>query len=101
MSSFSPVIAGGSSVEPIDMTIGREADKRWQGYHDKQVKRRGGRQPETVNLPKDKNGKYMPIMGLGPKVEREKRQEYSTALQEHREDRIRKGKPQFSEAGSF
>jgi hypothetical protein len=43
----------------------------------------------------------MPVMGLGDKVQKEKRQEYTTALQEHRQEREKKGQPQFTEAGAF
>lgn len=101
MSRFSPVVSGGTSVEPVDMTIGREAEKRWQMHHDRQSERHKGKTLETLDLPKTSDGKFMPVMGLGNKVEQEKRQEYSSALQEHRQERAKKGQPQFSDAGSF
>jgi len=101
MSSFASVIAGGSSTEPVDKTIGREAEKRWQIHFDKQAKRRGDKTLTDVDLPKTKDGKFMPVMGLGDKVQKEKRQEYSTALQEHRQERIKKGQSQFTEKGAF
>jgi putative FmdB family regulatory protein len=101
MSSFASVIAGGSPTEPVDMTIGREAEKRWQIHFDKQTKRRGDKPLTDVSLPRTKDGKFMPVMGLGDKVQKEKRQEYSTALQEHRQDRIKKGQPQFTGDGPF
>jgi putative FmdB family regulatory protein len=101
MSSFSSVIAGGSSTEPVDMTIGREAEKRWQMHFDKQTERRGDKPLDNVPLPKTEDGKFMPVMGLGNKDEKEKRQEYSSALQEHRQERTKKGQAQFSEAGPF
>jgi len=96
LSKFSSVIAGGSTVEPIDMTIGRESNQRWQQYHDRQSERRKGKNIESFDLPKSKDGKYMPVMALGGKVEKEKRTEYTTALQEHREERQKKGISQFS-----
>jgi putative FmdB family regulatory protein len=102
MSRFASVMAGGSSTEPVDMTIGREADKRWQMHYEKQSQRRGAEQLKTFELPKTEDGKFMPVMGLGDKVQKEKRQEYTTALQEHRQERVKKGQDQFSgEAGAF
>lgn len=102
ISRFSSVIAGGTPNESVDMTIGREAEKRWQMHFDKQSERRKNKKLKVFdNLPKAQDGKYMPVMGLGDKVEREKRQEYSMALQEHRQEREKKGLPQFSEAGPF
>ena len=101
MSRFASVIAGGSGTEPVDLTIGREADKRWQMHYDKQTQRRGHKELKTLDLPKTKDGKFMPVMGLGDKVQKEKIQEYTTALQEHRQEREKKGLPQFTEAGAF
>ena len=101
MSSFASVIAGGTTNETVDMSIGREAEKRWQMHHDKQSKRRVNTPLTDVSLPQSKDGKYMPVMGLGDKGQREKRQEYSTALQEHRQERVKKGQGQFTESGAF
>jgi putative FmdB family regulatory protein len=101
LSRFSAVIAGGTSTEPVDMTIGREAEKRWQMHTDKQSERQKDKTLQTFDLPKTEDGKYMPVMGLGDKAEKEKRKEYSTALQDHRQERIKKGIPQFSESGAF
>lgn len=98
VSRFSSVVSGGADNETIDMKIGREANKRWQDYHDQRAKRHGDRKLESVDLPKDKDGKYMPIMGLGDKG---KKKEYTGALQEHREKRIKRGQPQFSGPGEF
>ena len=101
MSSFSAVVAGGSPTEPVDMSIGREADKRWQHYHDRQSKRRGDKKLESFDLPKSKDGKFMPVMALGEKKTVEGRKEYVGALQAHRKERAEKGIAQFSAAGSF
>jgi putative FmdB family regulatory protein len=101
MSRFASVIAGGGSSEPVDMTIGREAEKRWQIHFDKQNERRKDKTLQTFELPKTKDGKFMPVMALGDKAEKEKRKEYTSTLQEHRQDRIKKGQPQFTEAGAF
>lgn len=102
MSRFASVIAGGTDTEPVDLTIGREAEKRWQIHQDKQSKRRGTQELKTIDtLPKTDDGKFMPIMGLGDKEQKVKRQEYSSALQEHRQERAKKGQPQFTEAGPF
>jgi putative FmdB family regulatory protein len=101
ISRCAAVIAGGTSVETVDMTIGRAAEKQWQMRSDIQSKRRGGKPLQDVSLPKDANGKYMPVMGLGDKTQRENRKEYSSALQEHVKDRVKKGKPQFEGAGAF
>lgn len=102
MSRAAAVVVGGSAVESIDMTVGREASKRWQSYTDKQsARRKKGTELSSVSVPKAGDGKFMPVMALGGKVEKEKRQEFSSALQEHRDDRKKKNKPQFSEAGAF
>jgi putative FmdB family regulatory protein len=100
ISSFSPVVKG-SLNESTDITIGREANKRWQKYHDDQSNRRKGKELKTFDLPKTKDGKYMPVMGLGPKKELETRKDYVSALQDHRKDRKVKGIPQFDAAGAF
>lgn len=101
MSSFAPVMAGGSSVEPVDMKVGREANKRWQRYHDNQSKRRDGKKLEKFDLPKAKDGKYMPVMALGKKDDVNQRKEYVGALQQHRKERSEKGVSQFSDSGTF
>ena len=101
MSSFAPVVAGGTSVEPVDMTIGREANKRWQNYHDRQEKRHEGKDIKAFDLPKGKDGKFMPVMALGDKKEVSNRKEYVSALQEHRKERTEKGVSQFKETGAF
>lgn len=101
MSTFAPVVAGGTSVEPIDMTVGREANKRWQNYHDQQSKRHEGKELKTFDLPKAKDGRFMPVMGLGDKDTVKGRKDYVGALQGHRKERTKKGLSQFSEAGSF
>jgi putative FmdB family regulatory protein len=100
-SSFSPAIAGGSTNESVDMQIGRQANKRWQDYHDRQSKRRGNNELKTFDLPKTKDGKFMPVMGLGNKKEVSDRHEYVGALQEHRKERVAKGLSQFAEKGAF
>lgn len=101
MSAFAPVIAGGSTNETPDMSIGREAEKRWQSHYDRQSKRRGDRKLQEVSQPKNKDGKYMPVMALGGTEERTKRTEYVSALQEHRKKREEKGLSQFSGPGEF
>ena len=100
MSAFSSVIEGGTSKEPVDMKIGREANKRWQMYHDRQSLRHKlvGKKPEPIKVPKEG---LLPAMAVGTTKDKEKRGEFSTALNEHRKNRIKKGQRQFSEAGSF
>lgn len=97
MSSFSSVVPGSESE---DVLIGREAEKRWEMYSERQDKRRRDKKFENIKLKKNK-GTYTPVMNLGNKDEKEKRMEYSKALQEHRKEREKRGQPQFSEAGSF
>lgn len=101
VSVFSSKISGGTMKESVDMTIGREADRRWQGYYDRQSKRHGDRKPQSVEAPVSKDGKFMPVMGLGNTTEKTKRVEYVDALQEHRRKRIARGQPQFSGPGEF
>ena len=100
-SSFSSAIAGGSTNETVDMHVGREANKRWQAYHDRQSKRRGSHELQNFDLPQTKEGKFMPVMGLGNKKEVTDRHEYVGALQEHRKERAAKGLSQFAEKGAF
>jgi len=101
LSRFASVIAGGTETEPVDMKIGREAEKRWQMHYDRQNERRKDKTLEKFDLPQTKDGKFMPVMGLGDKAEKEKRKEYSETLQGHRQEREKKGVPQFSEKGAF
>lgn len=100
MSSFSSVIEGGASNESVDMKIGREANRRWEMYHDRQSRRHKlvGKKPEPLTFPK---GKIAPAMAVGTSKDKEKRSEFSTALHEHRKNRIKKGQRQFSESGPF
>jgi len=100
VSAFSSVIEGGTSKEPVDMKIGREANKRWQMYHDRQTLRHElvGKKPEPIKLPE---GSLSPAMAVGTTKDKEKRNEYSSALNLHRKNRIKKGQRQFSEAGPF
>jgi len=101
MSSFSAVVAGGTSNEPIDMRIGRDAENRWKALSERQAGRRGDKVPEPVSAPRDKDGKYIPMEVVGTKDEREKRKEYSGALQEHRQERMKRGQGQFTDTGAF
>ena len=101
ISTFSHSVVGGSSNETIDQTIGREANKRWQSYHDRQSKRHGDRTLQPVEQPRAKDGSFMPVMALGGNQERTKRSEYVDALQEHRRKRVEKGLAQFSGRGEF
>ena len=100
MSRFASKVSNGSPTESIDMTIGREANKRWQRYHDRQTTRRSGHELQEVQAPHTKAG-YEPVMVLGSKNDREKRHEYVGALKDHRKKRIAKGIPQFSGPGEF
>jgi len=99
VSSFSSVI-NGSDNESVDRKIGIEAEKRWKMVNDRQDKRRKDKNLKEIKLPK-REGAFAPAMVLGDKNEKGKRKEYSTALQKHRQERERKGQPQFTEAGSF
>ena len=101
MSSFAHTVAGGSSNDSIDMKIGREANNRWQKIHDNQSKRRADKPIQTLDVPRTKDGKFMPVMALGDRKEVETRKEYVGALQDHRKQRQEKGIPQFSEKGAF
>lgn len=99
MSVFSSKVEGSES---FDMKIGKEAENRWQMYYDRQSRRHKivGKKPESMILPKIKN-QSMPAMVVGTREDKEKRKEFSTALNEHREKRIKRGQLQFSEAGPF
>jgi len=99
MSRFSSVVEG-SPNEPVDVKIGRAANKRWEMHHERQDKRRSGKKLEEIKVPKIGN-QYAPALALGNQQEKEKRKEYSEALQEHRKKREKRGQKQFSETGSF
>lgn len=101
VSQFSSSVNGGSSNETIDITIGREANKRWQRYYDRQSKRRGKKKLEEISLPKGQDGKYTPVMALGGKDDRTRRKDYVGALKDHRKSREKRGQPQFSGPGEF
>lgn len=94
MSRFSSVVSNSPS-ESIDVKVGREADARWKLIHDRQEKRRAGQELKVIDVPKTSDGKYAPVMGLGDKKEKEHRAEYTSALQEHRKERIKRGQQQF------
>lgn len=93
----------------IDKVVGKASEQRWSGYDErwkaryqaKQQKRWKGKTPENVNIPKDSDGKYSPIMHLGDNKQRGLRKEYSEALQEHRAERIKKGLSQFDSSGAI
>jgi len=97
------------SPKEIDKVVGADADKKWEGYNEKwrakyearQKARWGDRKPEPVNIPKDSDGKFSPIMNLGDKKERKLRKEFSGALQEHRAERQKKGVKQFDGPGAI
>lgn len=97
ISSFSSVVVGNES---LDVRIGKEAEKRWEMYHERQEARRQGKTLEDYKLSQTK-GVYAPVMELGDKDEKSKRVEYSSALQEHRKERKKRGQAQFTEAGPF
>ena len=89
----------------IDKVVGAESEKKWEGY-DKRWKKRYeerqkkrwekmGAQPGEIDIPKDKDGKYSPVMHLGDNSDRELRKDYSEALKEHRVEREKKGIGQF------
>lgn len=101
MSRFASVIAGGTSNETVDMSIGRAAENRWSMFHDKQSKRHAGRVPQVFEQPKNSSGAYTPVMGLGDSKEKKTRGEYVSALQEHRQERSKKGQGQFDGPGDF
>ncbi len=99
MSRFASVVEG-SHKELYDVKIGRAANKRWEMHHERQDARRSGKKLEVLDVPKIGN-KFAPAMALGNKEQREKRVEYSSALQDHRKKRKTRGQKQFSDSGTF
>jgi len=97
------------SPKEIDKVVGAAAEKKWMGYDerwkkrykDKQEKRWHGKKPELINIPKDPDGKYSPLMHLGDVKEKNTRKEFSEALQEHRKEREKKGLSQFDGPGAI
>jgi putative FmdB family regulatory protein len=93
----------------IDKVVGKASEQRWAGYDEKwksryaarQQKRWKGKAPESLNIPKDSDGKYSPVKHLGDVKERSLRKEYSEALKEHRAERESKGIPQFDTSGTI
>ena len=93
----------------IDKVVGSDSDKKWAGYderwrkkyEERQQKRWKGATPAPVNIPRDPDGKFSPLMHLGDDKQKSLRKEYSTALQEHRAERKRKGLGQFDGPGAI
>lgn len=101
VSRFASIVAKGSTNESADMSIGREADSRWQKIHDRRSKRIGDKKLGSVSIPKSEDGRYMPVMALGDQVDRKHKVEYVGALQNHRQKRVEKGQSQFDGPGLF
>lgn len=99
MSSFSSKVVG-STNESVDVKIGSAANKRWEMHHERQEKRRAGKEMRSFEVPKI-GKEYAPAMALGTKEERTQRRDFSVALQKHRKQREKRGQKQFSEIGSF
>jgi putative FmdB family regulatory protein len=89
----------------IDKVVGAESEKKWEGYdirwkkryEERQKKRwdKMGATPSEISIPKDKDGKYSPLMHLGDSGEKAFRKDYSESLKEHRSEREKKGISQF------
>jgi len=101
MSSCAAVFAGGAPTETIDTIVGRSAEQRWKQIHERDEQRRKGQNLQPVEVPKTNDGKYMPVMGLGGKQEKDNRKEYTAALKGHVEDRNKRGLAQFNGPGAF
>lgn len=96
------------SSKEIDKVVGKDAEKKrgyneqWHKiYAERQKKRWKGTEPAPVNIPRDADGKFTPLMHLGDNKQRALRKEYSEALQEHRKERESKGIKQFDAPGSI
>jgi putative FmdB family regulatory protein len=111
------------SPKEIDKVVGADADKKREiiekrknegtkqklgfdeKYHDtyraRQEKRRQGREPQEIEIPKDADGKYTPLKHLGDEKEKRLRNEFSEALTEHRAKREEKGLSQFDGKGAI
>jgi len=97
------------SPKEIDKVVGAESERKWAGYDERwrkkyeaqQQARWKGKQPTPVNIPKDADGKYSPLMHLGDPKERDVRKGFSKVLQEHRADRKSKGLDQFDGPGAI
>ena len=94
---------GATLVSPkeIDKKVGEDADKRWQYLEGRKNKRRAGRVPEPVEVPRGKDGALRPMAALGDDKTKAMRKEFSDALTEHRDDRKRKGLGQFDGPGAI
>lgn len=97
------------SNKEIDKVVGAAAEKKWEGYNEKWKKtydkrrelRHKGREVKEINLPKEKDGSYRPLLHLGDKKQREGRKEFSEAFQEHSSELKRKGLSQFDGPGAI
>jgi putative FmdB family regulatory protein len=93
----------------IDKVVGKDAADKYEGYNkrwkkryeQRQQQRWKGRKPEILNIPKDSDGKYSPIMHLGDAKTKAIRKEFSEALVEHRTERESKGLRQFDGPGAI
>ena len=100
MSRFSSSVVN-STKDTVDQAIGRAADDRWKTILDKRSERIGDKKLEPVSLPQAADGKYMPVMALGDKVDRKNKKEYVSVLHDHRKKRTEKGQTQFDGPGAF
>lgn len=111
------------SPKEIDKVVGADSKKKWEdiekrkaskekqqfgfeeeyhaNYKARQDKRRNGREPQEIEIPKDADGKYTPLKHLGDEKEKDLRNEYSEALIEHREKREEQGLNQFDSSGDI
>ena len=63
------------SPKEIDKVVGKLASEKWEGYDKRwsdrykarQEKRWKGKTPEPINIPKEADGKYSPLLHLGDK----------------------------------
>lgn len=89
------------SPKEIDRAVGADADRRWKYLEGRKSRRRAGRVPEPIDVPKAKDGTLRPMAALGDSKSKEFRREYSEALAEHRAERKRKGFGQFDGPGAI
>lgn len=97
------------SPKEIDKVIGESAAKKWEGYngrwkgvYDKRrSKRWAGKEPQIIDIPKEGDGSYRPLLHLGDKKQRKLRKEYSEAFQEHKKELKKKGLSQFDGPGAI
>lgn len=94
ISEINVVVKGDSHHKTADQVIGEDANKRWQNYYDKKSQKDKIRaETGTGALVKLPDGSYKAASKAVIEHRNKVGKEFSTALQDHRKERQKKGIP--------